>query len=244
MCPSYCPSSLTNEFTACPDFSSASLTVTVTASAPQLRQDSCYQNQSGECGAARTSSGRPPALITPPTLIPPVLPGPGGHRLMSFGEEIGVVVGAACCVRDERCIRITDAHRTQTHLTTTAPSRPPFSFSYRWARPYPPLLSNQTNTPSLLPSIPQGRPTPPREIPEQCWNMLLSPRSQCNCWVIPVYSSVLRPACESEEKKKKKKGGVLFWRPSVTVIETTVHEQTRSTKKFTTCSKASRISRS
>lgn len=154
-----------------------------------------------------------------------------------------MVVGAACCVRDERCIRITDAHRTQTHLTTTAPSRPPFSFSYRWARPYPPLLSNQTNTPSLLPSIPQGRPAPPREIPEQCWNMLLSPRSQCNCWVIPVYSSVLRPACESEEKKKKK-GGVLFWRPSVTVIETTVHEQTRSTKKFTTCSKASRISRS
>lgn len=52
--------------------------------------------------------------------------------------------------------------------------------------------------PSLLPSL-VGQPAPPREIPKQCWNTLLSPRSQSDCWVIPVYNYVLTPVCKSEK---------------------------------------------
>lgn len=92
-----------HEFTACRDFSSLCLSLTITASALQHRRDSCYQIQSGECGAAQTSSGRPPALITSPTLIPPVLQGVRGQCLMSFRVESG----GACCGRDERCTGIT-----------------------------------------------------------------------------------------------------------------------------------------
>lgn len=51
--------------------------------------------------------------------------------------------------------------------------------------------------PSLAADLPLVKCAPPREIPKQRWNTLLSPHAQNNCWVIPVYSCMHSPQCVS-----------------------------------------------
>lgn len=154
--------------------------------------DSCFQIQSCKCGAVPASSGNTQALITSLTLVSRVLSRARGHSLMSVWVEIwGGRTGL-----DESHTGI--AHRPKTHewthLTASLLSRPPF-----WAA----VDDISPLRPSVAPSIllpPRSRPAPPREIPKRRWNTLLSPPSQSDCWVIPVYSYVFPLQCVREKK--------------------------------------------
>ena len=111
-------------------------------------------------------------------------------------------VERGCCGRDERC----------TGITQTSLNCPPFSAADGhdpmpcFASLNQKLLSSTDTPPPPLPIIahsyhPSGQPAPPREIPERSWNTLLSPRSQSDCWVIPVYEYVLSQVCKSKKTK-------------------------------------------
>lgn len=150
-----------------------------------------------------------PALITSLTLISPVLRGARGHCLMSFRVESGGLAEAEMKVVQESYTRRTQTHK-RTRLTTSALPCRPFSAADGHSPPLTQRWLFSSLAPLSLPRFchPSGQPAPPREIPKECWSTLLSPRSQSDCWVIPVYSYVLRL-----QRVSVKKGTVLSVKP-------------------------------
>lgn len=157
-------------------------------------QGSRYQIQWGGCVAVQTSSGRARLWSH---LLPSSLPSWKGERsLLNEPQGPEWEGGGGLIVAQIKGVQESHTHSTQTHacahLTTSGPSCPVLSLHKTRC----PVLSPGNQKQLLSSFLPLGQPAPPREIPEQCWNTLLSTHSQNDCWVIPVYSYVLPPVCK------------------------------------------------